>query len=425
MFFSLITNIPFRVLCVAQFVALAAGYAVHFVSAVHIEELTHASGPMGGLVIATVMPGLLVGLLSGGLVDRFNRVYLLSASLGLRGLASALFLLPIPTDGWLPVIYLVNFLLALLVQFELTTEAALLPDLVDKTQLLAANGIFGLNALAAQGIGFLIIGPTLLRTGGLRTMGGAAGLGFLIALLLVATLLRRQKTSVGHWHDRLEPGATVEYPVRSQGINESLNNPWAGWSFVSTDRPARRAVIQLATVYTFLMIMVTLLPGFLTRVVGRSAADLTILALPAGVGFGMGTWLVGRYGHRFQAGNLSNAGLVLAGLVLASMTIWQGENAVSALTLAAPFVGLGLALVIIPARTVLQSQPPVALRGRVWATQVVLNNAAALLPIFISGSLADRMGIRPVLFMTASTMLVIGLSDIPAMLKDGFPKGAR
>jgi len=100
MLFSLITNTPFRVLCVAQFVALAAGYAVHFVSAVLIEDLTHASGPMGGLVIATVAPGLLVGLLSGGLVDRYNRVYLLSASLGLRGLASASFLAA-HSNGWL------------------------------------------------------------------------------------------------------------------------------------------------------------------------------------------------------------------------------------------------------------------------------------------------------------------------------------
>ncbi len=423
MLFSLITNTPFRVLCVAQFVALAAGYAVHFVSAVLIEDLTHASGPMGGLVIATVAPGLLVGLLSGGLVDRYNRVYLLSASLGLRGLASALFLLPIPTDGWLPVIYLVNFLLAILVQFELTTEAALLPDLVDKTQLLAANGIFGVNTLAAQGIGFLIIGPALLRTGELRTMGGVAGLGFLLALLLVATLLRRQKTSVRHWHNRLISDATVGYPVRSQELNKSLNNLWAGWSFVSTDQPARKAVIQLAAAYTFLMIMVTLLPGFLTRVVGRSATDLTVLALPAGVGFGLGTWLVSRYGNRFHAGSVGNGGLTLSGLALTSMTIWQGESAVSPLTLAAPFIGLGLALIIIPARTVLQGRPPAALRGRVWATQVVLNNAAALLPIFISSRLADRIGIQSVFLLTALTMLVIGLSDIPARLKVGFSKG--
>lgn len=159
--------------------------------------------------------------------------------------------------------------------------------------------------------------------------------------------------------------------------------------FRSTDSLTRRAVIQLATVYTFLMIMVTLLPGFLTRVVGRSAADLTILALPAGVGFGLGTWLVGRYGNRFHAGSLGNGGLTLVGLALTSMTIWQGESAASTLTLAAPFIGLGLALIIIPARTVLQSHPPAELRGRVWVTQVALNNAAALLPIFISSSLAD------------------------------------
>jgi MFS family permease len=380
---------------------------------------------MGGLVIATVAPGMLVGLLSGGLVDRYNRVYLLATSLGLRGLASVLFLLPISTDIWLPVIYLVNFLLAILVQFELTTEAALLPDLVDKNQLLAANGIFGLNALAAQGIGFLIISPTLLRIGGLRPMGGVACLGFFIALLLLATLLRNQKTTVHYWHDRLEPGVTVEYPARSQGLIKSLTNSCAGWSFVSTDRPTRKAVIHLATIYTLLMIMITLLPGFLTRVVGRSMIDLTILALPVGVGFGLGTWLIGLYGYRFNAGSLGNIGLVLAGLTLASMANWRVESGLPVLILIVLFMGLSLALVIIPARTVLQSQPPSELRGRVWAIQVVLNNAAALLPILFSGSLADRIGIQPVFLLTASTVLVIGLSDVPAMLKDGFPKGAR
>jgi hypothetical protein len=54
---------------------------------------------------------------------------------------------------------------------------------------------------------------------------------------------------------------------------------------------------------------------------------------------------------------------------------------------------------------------------------VVLNNAAALLPIFISSRLADRIGIQSVFLLTALTMLVIGLSDIPARLKVGFSKG--
>jgi MFS family permease len=426
MFSSLITNSSFMRLCLAQFIALTAGYATHFKSAVFIEDLTHASGPMGGLVISTVMPGLLAGLWSGGLVDRYNRAYLLAASFGLRILASMLFLLPIPTGDWLPVVYLVNFLLAVLVQFELTTEAALLPDLVDKTQLLAANGIFGLNALAAQGIGFLVVVLMLRQTGGLAVTGSVAGLSFLAALILVVTFLRQPKTSVCHWIDRSEPSRTVEYSTSPLlAVNESLVSPRAGWNFVSTDHPTRKAVIHLAAIYTLLMVLVTLLPGFLARVVGQSTVEFIILAIPAGLGFGLGTVIVSRYGHRFDAGLWGSGGLILNGLALIIMAVWQSGSAIAGLTLAVVFLGSGLALVIIPARAVLQSRPPAALRGRVWATQVVLSNAAALLPIILMGSLADRIGIQRVLFLISLIALVVGLVDIPTRLKDDFLKGVR
>jgi MFS family permease len=65
----------------------------------------------------------LAGLWAGTLVDRYHRGNLLVASLALRGLAAMLFLFPISMDNWLPIIYLVNFLLAILVQFEITIEA--------------------------------------------------------------------------------------------------------------------------------------------------------------------------------------------------------------------------------------------------------------------------------------------------------------
>jgi len=425
MFFSLITNTPFLMLCAAQFLALAAGYAVHFVSAIFIEDLTHTSGAMGGLVISTVVPGLLVGLWAGGLVDRFNRGYLLAASLGLRSLACVLFLLPLPMNTWLPVVYLVNFLLAVLVQFELMTEAAILPDLVDKTQLLAANGIFGLNAMAAQGIGFLVIGPVLLQTGELRATGGVAGLGFLVALLLVGALLRRSKMSARHWLDHSEPRAALEYPARPAIANKALVSLRAGWDFVSNDHPSRTAVIHLAAIYTLLMVTVTLLPGFLARVVGQPVAEFVILALPAGLGFGLGTWIVSSIGHQFNAGLWGSGGLILVGVALRSMAVWQNGSAIAGLTLAVAFLGCGLALVIIPARAVLQSRPPAALRGRVWATQVVLSNAVALLPILLIGSLADRIGIQRVLYLIALTALAIGLGYIPIRLKNSFLKRVR
>jgi MFS family permease len=73
-------------------------------------------------------------------------------------------------------------------------------------------------------------------------------------------------------------------------------------------------------------------------------------------------------------------------------------------------VGLALALIIIPARTILQEHPPAALRGRVIAAQLALANAAALLPVLLGGALADYLGIRPVIGLLS--VLAVGAGGI-------------
>jgi MFS family permease len=188
----------------------------------------------------------LAGLWVGTLVDRYHRGNLLVASLALRGLAAVLFLFPISMDNWLPIIYLVNFLLAILVQFEITIEAFLLPDLVDETQLLAADGVFGVNTLVAQGIGFLIVGPILLRIDGLGATGGAAALVFLIALLLVATLFRRPRNAEHHRLDCTEPSTLDGYPIKpataKDGVGKTPLSFLVKPCYLATTLPSTKAL---------------------------------------------------------------------------------------------------------------------------------------------------------------------------------------
>jgi hypothetical protein len=65
-----------------------------------------------------------------------------------------------------------------------------------------------------------------------------------------------------------------------------------------------------------------------------------------------------------------------------------------------------MAMVIVPARTVLQERPPASMRGRVIAAQLALANAVAVLPLLLGGSLADHLGIQPV--MTVLSLLAFG-----------------
>jgi hypothetical protein len=72
-------------------------------------------------------------------------------------------------------------------------------------------------------------------------------------------------------------------------------------------------------------------------------------------------------------------------------------------------MGVMLALIIISARVVLQEHPPAEMRGRVIAAQLAMANAVAVLPLLLGGSLADQIGIRPVMGVLGLLAIGVGL----------------
>ena len=75
-------------------------------------------------------------------------------------------------------------------------------------------------------------------------------------------------------------------------------------------------------------------------------------------------------------------------------------------------MGSTFAVALIPARTVFQERPPAEVRGRVISAQLALGNAAAVLPLLLGGSLADQIGIQPVLALMALVALAAGAGGL-------------
>jgi hypothetical protein len=96
----------------------------------------------------------------------------------------------------------------------------------------------------------------------------------------------------------------------------------------------------------------------------------------------------------------------------------SGDRGLGGLWLILPVIlglGLALALVVVPSRTVLQERPPPALRARVIAAQLALSHAASIVPLLLGGTLADHLGIQPVMALlgvSAAAAGIIGLNQI-------------
>jgi hypothetical protein len=76
------------------------------------------------------------------------------------------------------------------------------------------------------------------------------------------------------------------------------------------------------------------------------------------------------------------------------------------LTLAA---GGAFVAIIVASQTIIQERVPVAVRGRVFAVQLVLSNAASVAPLLFLGGLADLIGVGPTLTLLGASVLAIAV----------------
>jgi predicted MFS family arabinose efflux permease len=394
---SLLENLSFRRLWAAQFSTVAVVYGLNLAGVALVERWTQSSAQTGLVILSSILPAFVGSLVAGAVVDRFGQVRALMGSHLSRGLVMLVFwagALLLPSGVALVGIYLVNALTALLAQFAAPAEMALLPDIAGRERLMAANTLFQLSYLAAEGVGIVALGPLVIKLFGAPAVGLLGALLCALAFLLVTPLLSArgaEEVSLKKWPGWASFGADLK----------------AGWRVIVRDRLLRLVTVQMTVAGALLLVLLSLVPGLVSRQLGMSAEDAPILMLPGGIGFVLGAALVTRWQDRLNRQRWIAVGLIGVGLSVALLSWLIGGGARLPIFVALTTgIGLTLAWVIIPARTVLQGRPQAEVRGRVVSAQLALGNVAAALPLLMGGALADRWGIRPV--MGALGLLAVG-----------------
>ena len=142
--------------------------------------------------------------------------------------------------------------------------------------------------------------------------------------------------------------------------------------------------------------MASLLPGLATRVWKVPISSATYFAIPGGLGFASGLWLISKWGRKRPSTDWIHVGLLALGIGLAlfpSLGQLQGIDLLYFL-LVSLCVGMSFAFILIPSRSLVQEQPPDSIRGRVVSTQLFLQNVGAALPLPLAGGIADSFGFQ-------------------------------
>jgi len=401
---SLFHNSAFLRLWIAQTCAMTVVYGLSMAGVVVIEEQTHSSTQTGVVIISSILPGFLASLVAGAVVDRFGRLRVLVISHLARALVALLFWGGTQLESStliLVTVYVVNATGIALSQFATASEMAMLPDLVGRERLLSANSLLGFSLLVAEGLGIVAVAPLVIKLGGAPAMGAVSTVLYLVALIVVITL-RQSPAAAG----AAGPGAT-----RWAGWAAFRADIRDGWRTIARDRLLGLVIAQVTLAGVLLLVLLSLVPGLLARHLGMGIEDAPFLILPGGIGFVVGLFLLGRLERRLSRTRWIAGGLIGVGTSIVLLAISSSRGEASSLGLMVALIvgiGLGLAAVVVPSRTVIQERPPAEMRGRVVAAQLALGNAAAIVPLLLGGALADRMGIQPVIGLLGLAALSAG-----------------
>ena len=414
-------NPPFLRLWLSQAATQIGGNMVLFGLTVIVSE-TQSNTAVSLLILSFLVPAVLFSAVAGVYVDRIDRRLVLIATNVLRGIAIVGLILV--GDNFL-LILLLNIFVSTVTVFFAPAEAAMIPEVVPRRQLLSANGIFTLTLNAAFAIGFALLGPLVINIAGAQAVIlTVAGLYFLAAVFcfMLPSSPPPARADAG---DGDGGGGTAK------ALETTLAQFREGVSFIRLNRSISWSLLYLGITASLVGVLGVLGPDFAEKGLGLKPKDFAVIVLPLGGGIVMGILLLNSYGKYLARRRVIEGGLITLGIMLALLSI-AGPisrllqradapggfdlSAVTSLLAIVVFIafiaGVAYGFVAIPSQTQLQEDLPEDVRGRVFGILNMIVSVSSFLPIIIVGPISDFVGTSTVMLIVAIGVLAAGVGSV-------------
>jgi predicted MFS family arabinose efflux permease len=387
----------FALLWLAGLVSLTGSFMLSVGLKVVVYDMTDSVLAVGGMLLATMLPGILFSAVAGVMVDRWERRRVLVV-VNLLLAASILPLLLVRSSDQLWLVYLVGFVQSSLSQFFMPAENAMLPLLSDPKLLPSANALNALNNNLARLLG-PAVGGVLVVAGGLEGIILIDALTYVLAAglaLLISVRSHPGKDAVKSWSPRKIMGEWMD----------GLRIAWE-------HRTVRALLFMLMLPAISESVMYVLYVPFVTEVLGGDGTTYGALVSAQALGGLVGSLIIGSIATRMHSLHLLAISAIGFGLIDFALfnypTFLPGVAlAFVLLIIAGPFaVGIGSSF-----QTLIQTNVPDAYRGRVFGTLVLTESVFSLVGIAIASTLSEPLGIVPVINLQAYAYLLVGLMAI-------------
>jgi Na+/melibiose symporter-like transporter len=408
--FALLRRRDFALIWTASLVSATGDWVVFIALPIYVYQLTGSTLATSVMFVAELLPQIALASIAGVFVDRWDR----KRTMIIANLILALVLLPlafVSNADLVWIVYLVAFAESLLARFVRPAEAAMLPRLVDKAELVAANSLGAFSANTAR-----LVGPTI---GGI--VAGLYGLGAVAAVDSVTFLVAAALVSLVRASGRPERAQPADASAAAARRVSAFWHEWTdGLRLVARSRVVRvlfaLAALSALGEGSFGVLFVVWVKG----VLGGSALELGWFMTAQAVG-----GLVGGIALVPFVRGLSPRRV----LGVASITFGVLDAALFASPLVRPEIFLGLLIIAVVGvasvafgagfNALLQSSIDDAYRGRVfgaiYATMALLRLGSTVL----AGVLGNIVSPIPLLIaMQSGSYVLLGVVALALLPRD-------
>jgi MFS family permease len=415
-------NRPFLLLWLSQVFTQIGGNMVLFGLTVIVLDTTQSNTAVSVLILSFLGPAVLLSAVAGVYVDRLDKRLVL---VGTNLLRAGMFVLLWALRDSLPLILLLNAIVSTITVFFAPAEASMIPRLVPRKQLVAANGVFTLTLNAAFAVGYALLGGIVV------TIAGAPGLIIVVAVFyLVAALFCwwLPPAPAGE----AGPDGSSAARASAAAMDSTLGQLREGIAYIRKNPSITWSLVYLGIAASLVGVLGVLGPDFAKSALGLEPKDFAVVVLPLGFGIVMGILVLNSWGHLIPRRRIIEGGLVALGILVilivsvgpVSRLLLKAEEVAGLVPLAdftslisivvfvALLAGIAYAFVAIPAQTQLQEELPTDVRGRVFGVLNMLVSTASFLPIIIVGPLSDAISTTNVLYLVGIGITLSGVMSI-------------
>ena len=352
----------------------------------------------------TIIPVFLIGPLAGVYVDRWDRRRTMYAC----DLSRAALVLTIPLflfyTKYMSPIYLIIFVVFCIGRFFVPAKLSIIPDLVDKKDLLIANSLVHITGMIAAILGFGISG-VLVEWWGARSGFYLDALSFLVSGTLIFLITKRSAASMDFKKVSQEIVEVIKKSVLQEikdGILYFINNKdirfTAGVTFILWS--------ALGAIYVVLIV-------FVQKTLHSATKDLGLLVMFLGIGLFLGSIIYGRFGERLSHYKTIFTSLILSGimLIIFALAIQRYPYFLIAALLSF-LLGLLVSPIMIVSNTIIHNVSDNEMRGKIFSSMEIVMHLGFLLFMFISGLLAEKFSHTLILVIVGCLFSVLGIVNL-------------